>query len=191
VVAGLGTDFFDRSVHEVAPDLVGCELTCNGAGGPIVEVEAYDQADPASHSYRGRTPRTEVMFGPAGHIYVYRSYGVHWCMNLVCDREGHGAAVLIRALEPRHGLERMRRRRGGRGDRELAAGPGRLTQALGITGELNGARVGDEVVIRPRTGREQVVTGVRIGISTAVDAPWRYARADSRYLSRPIRPKGS
>jgi len=176
-------------VHEVAPQLIGCVLIRNGVGGPIVEVEAYDQTDPASHSYRGRTARTEVMFGPAGHIYVYRSHGIHWCMNLVCDREGNGAAVLIRAIEPRHGLEEMRRRRPGRGDRELTAGPGRLTQALGITGEHNGSVIGEEITIMPRTGREQVVAGVRIGISTAIDEPWRYVRADSRYLSRPMRPK--
>jgi len=191
VVEPLGAGFFDRSVHEVAPALIGCELTFRGVGGSIVEVEAYEQTDSASHSYRGRTPRTEVMFGPAGRIYVYRSYGVHWCMNFVCDRDGYGAAVLIRAIEPRHGLEEMHRRRAGRGDRELASGPGRLTEALGITGDLNGAAIGDELQLLPRAGREQVVAGVRIGISTAVDEPWRYVRADSRYLSRPIRSKAT
>ncbi len=189
MVAHLGADFFDRSVHEVAPALIGCELTYRGVGGPIVEVEAYDQTDAASHSYKGRTDRTDVMFGPAGRVYVYRSYGIHWCMNLVCDREGYGAAVLIRALEPRHGIEQMRERRGGRGDRELAAGPGRLTQALGITSELNGASIGKDLRVTPRTGQEQVAVGVRIGISVAVGQPWRYGRTDSRYLSRPIRPK--
>jgi DNA-3-methyladenine glycosylase len=187
--AVLGADFFARSVHEVAPDLVGCVLTHDGVGGAIVEVEAYEQGDPASHSFRGPTPRNRAMFGPAGHLYVYRSYGVHWCVNLVCGDEGVGAAVLLRAIEPTHGLATMRRRRPGRPDRELAAGPGRLTAALGITGADDGRTLGDRMIVCGRTGPERVARGPRIGISTAVDLPWRYARADSRYLSRPIRSK--
>ena len=187
MVDGLGADFFARPVLEVAPDLIGCDLLVDGVGGPIVEVEAYDQSDPASHSYAGRTARTEVMFGPPGHVYVYRSYGIHWCMNLVCADEGHGAAVLIRAIEPAHGVEAMRLRRPGRTDRELASGPGKLTVALAVTGTDNGGRLGERIVVGARATGEAVVTGPRIGISRAVDRPWRYARAESRYLSRPIR----
>ena len=134
----IGRDFFARSVHEVAPDLIGVTLLVDGVGGPIVEVEAYDPTDPASHAYRGRTPRNAAMFGPPGHAYVYRSYGIHWCLNLVCEEEGSAAAVLVRALEPEHGVERMRERRRVDNARLLAAGPGRLTEALGVTGEHDG-----------------------------------------------------
>jgi DNA-3-methyladenine glycosylase len=119
----LSTDFFARSVHEVAPDLIGVTLLVDGVGGAIVEVEAYDPTDPASHAFRGRTPRNAVMFGPSGHAYVYRSYGIHWCLNLVCEEEGTAAAVLLRALEPTHGLDRMRHRRRLDDVRLLAAGP--------------------------------------------------------------------
>ena len=185
----LGPEFFARSVHEVAPDLLGVALLVDGVGGPIVEVEAYDGADPASHGFRGRTPRNASMFGPPGHAYVYRSYGIHWCLNLVCEAEGSAAAVLVRALEPVQGVERMRERRGSDDPRLLCAGPGRLCQALGVTGEHDGLRL-DTVPfgLVPVSKPVEVVAGRRVGISRAVDLPWRYAAAGSRYLSRPLRP---
>src|SRR5262252_5695564 len=130
--------FFARSVHEVAPDLIGATLLFNGVGGLIVEVEAYHHTDPAAHSFRGPTPRNKVMFGPPGFAYVYRSYGIHWCVNFVCEPEGSASAVLIRAVEPLEGLDRMRRRRGLRDERLLCAGPGRVCEALGITRAHNG-----------------------------------------------------
>src|SRR5882724_9235706 len=137
----LKRSFFGRSVHEVAPDLIGTTLLVDGVGGIIVEVEAYHHSEPAAHSYRGPTPRNLVMFGPAGFSYVYRSYGIHWCINFVCEGEGSASAVLIRALRPTHGIAAMRRRRGLAEERLLCAGPGRLCQALGITGDQDGLAV--------------------------------------------------
>ncbi len=157
------------------------------AVGRIVEVEIYDQDDPASHSHRGPTPRARVMFGDPGHLYVYRSYGIHWCANVVCEEPGRGAAVLIRALEPVQGLTLMEGRRGRSGTRELCSGPGKLCQALGIDGTMNGGSLVDGPV-RITTGEppRRIVSGPRIGISVAVDVPWRLGVADSPYLSRPF-----
>ena len=183
----LSRDFFARSVHEVAPELVGATLLVDGVGGPIVEVEAYDHEDPAAHGYGGRTERNASMFGPPGHAYVYRSYGVHWCLNLVCEDEGVASAVLIRALEPTHRLDAMRERRGLDDPLLLCAGPGRLCQALGISREHDGLALdAPPFELRARTGAVPVATGPRIGISVAGDVPWRYAVAGSRYLSRRI-----
>jgi DNA-3-methyladenine glycosylase len=181
--------FFARSVHAVAPELIGSTLLFRGVGGIIVEVEAYHQSDPAAHSYRGRTPRNAVMFGPPGRAYVYRSYGIHWCLNFVCEAEGTASAVLIRALQPTHGLAIMRRRRGINDERPLCSGPGRLCEALAITGAENGLELeppGFE--LRRRNGVPAIAIGPRIGISVAVDRPWRYGLAGSRFLSKPFRP---
>jgi DNA-3-methyladenine glycosylase len=188
----LQKDFFARSVHDVAPDLIGVTLLVDGVGGAIVEVEAYDHEDPAAHGYRGRTARNASMFGPAGHAYVYRSYGIHWCLNFVCEEEGTASAVLIRALEPRHGTDVMRARRGLDEPRLLCAGPGRLCQALGVTRTHDG-RALDEAPfeLRPREDAPEIVVGPRVGITKAAEQPWRYALADSRFVSRPIRPGGS
>ena len=186
----LDREFFARSVHEVAPELIGCMLLVDGVGGPIVEVEAYDREDPASHGFRGETPRTRAMFGPPGHAYVYRSYGSHWCLNLVCEEEGGAAAVLLRALEPVYGVDEMRARRGLDEPRLLAAGPGRLCQALGVTGAHDGLPLDrPPFELQERTEEPEIVQGPRIGISKAVDLPWRYAEAGSRYLSRALRPR--
>ena len=185
----LPTDFFARSVHEVAPDLIGVALLVDGVGGPIVEVEAYDNEDPAAHGYRGRTERNASMFGPPGHAYVYRSYGIHWCLNFVCEAEGSASAVLIRALEPAHGVDAMRERRGLDDPRLLCAGPGRLCQALGITRAHNGLALDEppfELVARE--AEPQIAAGPRIGITKAADRPWRYGLAGSRFLSRSMRP---
>ncbi len=179
--------FFERSVHEVAPDLVGATLLVDGAGGVVVEVEAYDSEDPAAHGFRGRTERNASMFGPAGHAYVYRSYGVHWCLNLVCEEAGSPAAVLIRALEPTAGLARMRERRGVEEPRLLCAGPGRLCQALAVSREHDGLALDEPPFeLRAPAGPVEVAAGTRIGISVATDLPWRYVLAGSRYLSRPL-----
>jgi DNA-3-methyladenine glycosylase len=181
-------DFFVRSVHEVAPELVGCTLLVDGVGGRIVEVEAYDGEDPASHGYAGPTARNRSMFGPPGHTYVYRSYGIHWCLNLVCDEAGRAEAVLIRALEPTHGLERMRERRGLGDPRLLCAGPGRLCQALGVAREHDGRPLDrPPFALLAREADAELVTGPRVGISRAVEVPWRYAEAGSRFLSRGLR----
>jgi DNA-3-methyladenine glycosylase len=185
----LGSEFFARSVHDVAPDLIGVTLLVDGVGGRIVEVEAYDHEDPASHGFRGRTERNASMFGPPGCAYVYRSYGIHWCLNLVCEEVGVANAVLLRALEPTHGLEEMRARRGLEGERLLCGGPGRLCQALGVTREHDGLpldRPPFELLERDRP--VDIVSGPRIGITRAAELPWRYAEAGSRFLSRPLRP---
>jgi len=185
----LRCDFFARSVHEVAPELIGATLLVDGVGGHIVEVEAYDQEDPASHGFRGPTPRNAAMFGPPGHAYVYRSYGVHWCLNLVCDVEGRAEAALIRALEPTHGLDAMRDRRGVHEERALCSGPGKLCQALGVTRVHDGLALDvPPFELRARTHAPDVATGPRIGITRAAELPWRYGLAGSRFLSRPIRP---
>jgi DNA-3-methyladenine glycosylase len=178
-------DFFARSVHDVAPDLVGCTLLVDGVGGTIVELEAYDHEDPASHGFRGQTERNRSMFGPPGLAYVYRSYGIHWCLNLVCEDEGVAAAVLIRALEPTHGLDRMRARRRAEDVRLLCSGPGKLCQALGVTGGHDGLPVDrPPFELYDAVGRVELVTGPRVGISAAADLPWRYGLAGSRFLSR-------
>ena len=179
-----------RSVHEAARALVGCSLFVDGVGGVIVETEAYASDDPASHSYRGPTRRNTAMFGPPGHLYVYRSYGVHWCANVVCEAEGTGTAVLLRALEPTAGIEEMRVRRGVDDELMLCAGPGRLTQALGLTGAHDGKSLDrPPLLLLPSSGTFTVVTGSRVGISRAAGLPWRYALDGSRYVSRP-RPRG-
>lgn len=183
----LGRGFFARSVHEVAPELVGCTLLVDGVGGRLVEVEAYDAEDPASHGFRGETARNRAMFGPPGHAYVYRSYGVHWCLNLVCGREGVPEAVLVRALEPTHGLERMRERRGLEDERLLCAGPGRLCQALGVTAAHDGLALDEPPFVLSRAEKSvPVVRGSRIGITKAAELPWRYGLSGSRFLSRPL-----
>jgi len=183
----LKRDFFARDVHKVAPELIGATLLVDGVGGVIVEVEAYHQTEPAAHSYRGPTPRTMVMFGPPGFAYVYRSYGIHWCINFVCEPEGSAAAVLIRALQPTHGLAAMRRRRGLDDDRTLCSGPGKLTGALAITNKHNGLPLtAPPIAVYARTGTPEVVTGVRIGITKAVELPWRYGLKGSRFVSKPF-----
>jgi len=184
----LGADFFDRSVHEVAHDLIGCRLFYEGRGGTIVETESYERDDPACHAYVGLTARTEVLFGPPGRAYVYLSYGIHSLLNAVAEPEGEAAAVLIRALQPTAGLEGMRERRGERPDRDLCSGPGKLTEALGIGLEENGAELAQDpfLLLPPEESWEgEVATGPRIGITKAVDRPWRFGLAGSPYVSRP------
>jgi len=181
--------FFDRSVHEVAPALIGCELRVGEAAGVIVETEAYDAGDPACHAYVGRTARNEVLFGPPGRAYVYLSYGIHSLLNAVAEPDGSAAAVLIRALEPSDGIELMRARRGRAELGELCSGPGKLTEALGIGLELNGADLTEPPFeLSAPVGewtRTEVVSGTRIGITKAVELPWRYCAAGNRHVSRP------
>src|SRR6266446_9685909 len=183
----LKRSFFARSVHEVAPDLIGATMLVDGIGGIIVEVEAYHHTDPAAHSFRGPTPRNRVMFGPPGVAYVYRSYGIHWCVNFVCEKEGSASAVLIRALQPTHGIPAMRRRRGLQDERSLCSGPGKLTQALAITEEYNGLPLdASPIALHARADKPDTVAGVRIGISRAVELPWRYGLKGSKFLSKPF-----
>ena len=181
----LSRDFFARSVHEVAPELIGATLLVDGVGGPIVEVEAYDQDDPASHSFRGQTARNAVMFGPPGHAYVYRSYGVHWCVNLVCAGPGRAEAALVRALKPERGLELMRARRGVDAERALCSGPGKLCQALAVTRANNGQPLDEPpFMLLAREATLEIAIGRRIGISSGVEREWRYGLAGSPYVSR-------
>jgi DNA-3-methyladenine glycosylase len=184
-----GIDFAAPS-HEVGPQLIGTILLVNGVGGRIVETEAYDREDPASHSFSGPSQRNRAMFGPPGHAYVYLSHGIHWCLNFVCREEGHGAGVLIRAIEPLTGLETMQARRGTMDVRQLGSGPGKLGQALAIVHAYNGCALdAPPFSLAPPESPApvEVVAGPRIGISKAVDVPWRFGLAGSRFLSRPFR----
>jgi DNA-3-methyladenine glycosylase len=182
-------EFFDRSVHEVARELIGYRLAVGETAGVIVETEAYEASDPACHAYVGRTARNEVLFGPPGYAYVYLSYGIHSLLNFVAEPEGSAAAVLIRALEPTDGIELMRERRGRKDLEGLCSGPGKLTEALGVDLSLNG----DDLFAPPFELSEpegdwaglEVVTGPRIGITKAAELPWRYCASGSRYVSRP------
>jgi DNA-3-methyladenine glycosylase len=184
----LSRAFFGRSVHEVAPDLIGAVLLVDGAGGPIVEVEAYHHTEPAAHSFRGPTARNAVMFGPPGYAYVYRSYGIHWCLNFVCEPKGSASAVLIRAIEPTAGLAAMRRRRGMSDERLLCSGPGRVCEALGVTAAHNGLALNaPPFALFARAHAVEVVAGPRIGITKAAKLPWRYGEKGSRFLSKPFR----
>ena len=179
--------FFARSVHEVAPDLIGTTLLIDGVGGIIVEVEAYHHSEPAAHSFRGPTPRNLVMFGPPGFSYVYRSYGIHWCVNFVCEKEGEASAVLIRALQPTHGIAAMRRRRGLHDERALCSGPGKLCEALAITIRHSELPLdAPPIALHARLSKPEIVVGLRIGITKAVDLPWRYGLKGSRFLSKPF-----
>jgi DNA-3-methyladenine glycosylase len=185
----LSRGFFSRSVHEVAPDLIGAVLLIDGIGGILVEVEAYHHTDPAAHSFRGPTARNAVMFGPPGYAYVYRSYGIHWCLNLVCEPQGSASAVLVRALEPTAGIAAMQRRRDTKDQRLLCSGPGRVGEALGVTAAHNGLALDrPPFALFAREGPVEVVTGPRIGITKAAERPWRYGLKGSRFLSKPFRP---
>src|SRR5262245_18097760 len=180
--------FFARSVHEVAPELISATLLFNGVGGEIIEVAAYHHTDPAAHSYGGQTPRNAVMFGPPGFAYVYRSYGIHWCLNFVCEPEGSASAVVIRALRPTTGFATMRRRRRIADERLLCSGPGRLCEALKVTGAHNGLPLdAPPFELHPRSAAPGNAVGVRIGITKAVQHPWRYGLACSRFVSKPFR----
>ena len=182
----LARTFFQRSVHEVAPELIGAELYVDGVGGVIVEVEAYDHEDPAAHGFGNRrTPRNASMFLAGGHAYVYRSYGIHWCLNFVCGEPEIASAVLLRALEPTAGLSEMRARRGVDDVRLLCAGPGRACQALGVTSRHDGLALDEPPFeLRRRGTPGDVIVGRRIGITKASELPWRYGLSGSRYLSR-------
>jgi len=186
-----GKEFYARPVLAVARDLVGCVLRHEGTAGRIVETEAYHFSEPACHAFAGLTPRTEVLHGPPGFAYVYRSYGIHALLNAVVEDDGVGAAVLIRALDPLDGLDAMRARRGLERPEDLCSGPGKLTQAMGIGLDLNGTPIGTPIEFLPRPDSEvapEVVTGERIGITRAVDLPWRFCDARSRCVSRPWPP---
>ncbi|HEX7789448.1 MAG TPA: DNA-3-methyladenine glycosylase [Afipia sp.] len=179
--------FFARSVHAVAPDLIGATLLVDGIGGIITEVEAYHHSEPAAHSFNGPTPRNLVMFGPPGFLYVYRSYGIHWCVNVVCEKEGSASAVLIRAIEPTHGIPAMRRRRGLHDERMLCSGPGKLCEAMAVSDKHNGLALdAAPIAIYARTRKPEIVSGVRIGITKAVELPWRYGLKGSKFLSKPF-----
>jgi DNA-3-methyladenine glycosylase len=185
IIAGID---FSTPSHQVARQLIGVTLLVDGIGGRIVETEAYDREDPASHSFSGPTPRNISMFGPPGRSYVYRSYGIHWCLNFVCRESGHGAGVLIRALEPTTGIDQMRQRRGMEDVRLLCSGPGRLCQALGVTREHNDMPLdAPPFELLPVPSALDVISGPRIGISKAIDVPWRFGLAGSRFLSQPFR----
>jgi DNA-3-methyladenine glycosylase len=178
---------FSKPSYEVAPQLIGAHFFVNGVGGVIVEVEAYDQLDPASHTFAGLTNRNAAMFGPPGCAYVYRSYGIHWCLNFVCGAVGHGAGVLIRAIEPTLDIEAMRKRRNLQNERLLCAGPGRVGQALAISPHHNGLPLNElPFSLLPPAQSVSVVQGPRIGISKAIDVPWRFGMAQSLFLSRPF-----
>jgi DNA-3-methyladenine glycosylase len=182
----LERSFFERSVHEVARELIGCRLLFEGRGGVIVETESYERDDPACHAYVGLTERTRVLFGPPGRAYVYLSYGIHSLLNAVAEPEGEAAAVLIRALEPTDGLEEMRARRGARPDTDLCSGPGKLTEALGIGLEHNDADLccAPFLLEAPEGERPQIRVGPRIGITKAVELPWRFCAAENPHVSR-------
>ena len=174
--------------QDVARQLIGATFTVNGVGGVIVETEAYDSTDPASHSFAGPTKRNAAMFGAPGRAYVYRSYGIHWCLNFVCCAEGHGAGVLIRAIEPTIGLDVMRERRGVQENRLLCSGPGRVGQALAISPAHGGMQLdAPPFQLIPPLHLAHIICGPRIGISKAVDVPWRFGLAGSLFLSRPLR----
>ncbi len=184
----LDAAFFDRSVHLVARELIGCRLFYGGCGGVIVETESYERDDPACHAYVGLTDRTEVLFGPPGRAYVYLSYGIHSLLNAVAEPEGEAAAVLIRALQPTTGIEAMRARRGERPDRDLCSGPGKLTEALGVGLAQNGADLSSDPFLL--LGREpgwvsEILTGPRVGITKAVERPWRFCVAGNPHVSKP------
>ncbi|HEY7266465.1 MAG TPA: DNA-3-methyladenine glycosylase [Solirubrobacterales bacterium] len=185
----MNREFFDRSVHEVARELIGFGLGIGETAGVIVETEAYEASDPACHAYVGRTARNEVLFGPPGYAYVYLSYGIHSLLNFVAEPEGSAAAVLIRALEPTDGIELMRERRGQEPVEALCSGPGKLTEALGVGLSLNGADLlAPPFELTEPTGAWtdlDVVTGPRIGITKAAELPWRYCVSGSRFVSRP------
>jgi DNA-3-methyladenine glycosylase len=186
----LPQDFFRHDAETVARALIGVELLIDGVGGRIVETEAYAAHDPAAHSFRGPTPRTAAMFGPPGHAYVYLNYGIHWCLNFVCgDHDGSG--VLIRAIEPLHGIERMAARRGTGELRLLCAGPGRLGQALAVGPALYGLPLDHPpFALRPRAAVPEILAGPRIGISAGKDMDWRFVEAGSRFVSRPMKATG-
>tara|TARA_B100000686_G_C16735303_1_gene943253 strand:- start:941 stop:1543 length:603 start_codon:yes stop_codon:yes gene_type:complete len=185
--APVSREFFLRPAVDVAPDLIGSVFLFSGVGGRIVEVEAYDQDEPSSHSYRGETKRNRSMFGPGGLVYVYRSYGIHWCMNLVCE-DDRASAVLIRALEPLEGVSQMVRRRSRTKLRDLCSGPGKLCEALAITSDQDGMSVlGEPFFLGIPHEKSVVVASRRVGISKALELPWRFSEGDNNYVSRPVK----